>query len=206
MTAFYLGDNPSEDLVIEPARNGQLIDLSNFDDVEVVFRDPSGETVLSSGFLATIDGETVVVEWPAESVLEDPGPYELSLILESSGGFRETVKALRIIVQDPANGWHTLDSARDDWDDAPDGDSTLYDLLDIAREAVTEFAPALEEDELPPLNYRKAQLMQARNVWNATEVRPSGEVGADGYVIVPKPLDWQIKQILRPRRGVPVVA
>lgn len=205
MTAFYVGDVPAEDLVVEPARRGEAIDLDPFDTVSVVFRDPAGETIDSSGFLAEIDGQTVVVEWPDESVLDDPGPYELSLILESSGGFRETVSALRIIVQDPADGWHTLDTARDEWGDAPHDDSTLYDLLDVAKDAVTEYAPALGEDALPPNNYRKAQIMQARNVWNSDEVSPSGDVGMEGFTIRPHPLDWAIKQLLRPRRGVPFV-
>ena len=55
-----------------------------------------------------------------------------------------------------------------------------------------------------PLRYRKYQLMQARNIWNASKVDPSnGAFDDSSYAIKPFPLDWTIKQGLRPKRGVP---
>lgn len=204
MTAFWVGDIPSEDLVVDPARNGEAINLTAFDSVDVLFHDPDGELVESSGFLATIVDEQVIVEWPDDTVLTLQGVYELTLILESSGGFRETLAPVRIIVQ-ASDGWHSLDSARDGWQDAPSEDDLLWELLTVARDAVEEFAPKLEVDERVPARYRKGQLMQARNLWNSDDVSPSGDEGMGSYAVQPRPLDWAVKQVIRPRSAVPVM-
>ncbi|MBP1326731.1 hypothetical protein JOF28_001963 [Leucobacter exalbidus] len=86
-------------------------------------------------------------------------------------------------------------------------DALLGDLLDVARDSVIAFAPVLPED-YPlgkcPASYRLAHLMQTRNLWNAVEVDSSGGFGDGEYTIRPMPLDWIIKQILRPKTGVPV--
>lgn len=53
-----------------------------------------------------------------------------------------------------------------------------------------------------PVAWRVAQLMQARNVWNSSQASPNGGDGFDsiGYgLTTTHPLDWQIKQLLRPR-------
>lgn len=112
--------------------------------------------------------------------------------------------------------WYTVDTIREPaegdaaaaWDDAEHiPDSVLNDLLEVARDNVIEFAPVLPA-EYPagkcPASYRLAHLMQTRNLWNALEVDSSGEFGGDDYTIRPMPLDWIIKQILRPKRAVPV--
>lgn len=106
--------------------------------------------------------------------------------------------------------WHDVATARDFWVDAPFDDDVLEELLEVAKQQVIAYAPTLPEPEAEveediPVNYRKAQLDQARNLWNATKVDPaSGGSGDDTYVIRPFPLDWMIRQTLRPRRGVPV--
>lgn len=111
--------------------------------------------------------------------------------------------------------WHTIESVRGTdegeqavWETAEHiPDSLLGDLLEVARDSVLAFAPALHED-YPlgqcPAAYRLAHLMQTRNLWNAVEVDPSGGFGEGDYVIRPMPLDWIIKQVLRPKTGVPV--
>lgn len=107
--------------------------------------------------------------------------------------------------------WHDIESARDQWIDAPLDDDVLEELLAVAEQQVIAYAPALpepaEDEELDvPVNYRRAQLQQARNLWNASKVDPSGSgIDGDSYVIRPFPLDWMIRQTLRPRRGVPRV-
>jgi hypothetical protein len=107
-------------------------------------------------------------------------------------------------VADTEDGWHTLDTARDDWRDAPGFDAWLYELLWTARNDVLAYAPALAASQRPPLNYRRAQIMQARNLWNAGKVDPaSGGMGEDTFVLRPFPLDWTIKQTLRPKRAIP---
>jgi hypothetical protein len=101
--------------------------------------------------------------------------------------------------------WHDAESARDQWSDAPLDDDTLDDLLEVARVAVLAYAPVMAEGAEIPVSYAAAQLMQARNVWNSSKVSTSGEFGGGDYVLRPHPLDWQVKQLIRPRRAVPRV-
>ena len=57
-----------------------------------------------------------------------------------------------------------------------------------------------------PLTYRMAQITQAKNVYNGSLVDAgTGDIGNDTFTIRPFPLDWQVKQMVRPRRGTPVV-
>jgi hypothetical protein len=110
--------------------------------------------------------------------------------------------------------WHTLVSARDQWVDAPLNDEELQELLDVAQNAVLAYAPTLVEGALIiedgivvvagpneiPVSYRYAQLMQARNVWNSSQASPSSsDFDGAGYGLTTFPLDWQVKQLLRPR-------
>lgn len=112
--------------------------------------------------------------------------------------------------------WHTLESAREYWLDADLDDDVLQELLDIAQEQVIAYAPKVYDSEGAvvdltaeeadvPTNYRYGQLEQAKNLWNAGRVDASGGVGEGDFVMRPHPLDWIIKQILRPRRAVPRV-
>lgn len=207
---YYVGDIPAQDLVLDPARGGingeEPIDLTPYNQVDVTLFAPDGAEVLTPGFLGTVTPESVVIEWPATSPFEDAGIYHLRVVLmHSTEPQRETIPDTRLVV-DLEDGWHTLESARLDWLDAPGYDSWLYELLWSAKQQVLAYAPALAAGVRPPLNYRRAQLLQARNNWNAGKVDPaSGGLGEDSFVIQPYPLDWTIKQILRPKTGVPVV-
>lgn len=100
--------------------------------------------------------------------------------------------------------WHTLETARDQWVDAPIDDATLGELLEVAKDAVLAYAPSAEdidaeEPEVIPTAYRTAQLMQARNVWNSSQASPTGYLDGGSYTLTTFPLDWQVKQLLRPR-------
>lgn len=102
--------------------------------------------------------------------------------------------------------WHTLDSAIGEWIDAPqDWGNTLETLLDAARVQCEAFAPALVDGADVPVNYRLAQLMQARALWQSTKANPQGELGEGGFAVQVFPMDWTVRALLRPRRGVPVV-
>lgn len=198
--AFYIGDVPSEDLVVEPAR-----ELTLFDTVDAKLYDPEGE-LTDAEFFASIDEDSVIVEWPATSPFDVVGEYVLLLTLEhSTAPVRERLAPIRLVVQ-ANDGWHTVDTARDGWDDSPDDDATVSDLLNLAKIAVIAFAPALAADARPPINYKAAQRMQAENIWNASRVSPSTGGDGDGtFVMRPFPLDWQVKQLLRPKRALPVI-
>lgn len=212
MTAYFVGDIPAEDMVIEPARGGVAVDLAPFTGVEILFRAPDGEIVLSSGFLAEIVEETIVIEWPAETVLEESGVYQLTPILEGAGDVRETLAPVRIVVEEDGTAWYTLELARLDWPDAPTptdfsgaGDYVLWELLAAAREEVEAFGTTLAEDERAPMRFRKAQLMHARTLWNAGNSDANGQVGLEGFIVTPKSLEKDTREVIRPRTGRPVM-
>jgi len=122
--------------------------------------------------------------------------------------------------------WYDTTNARADWVDAPANDVQLETLLAISQNQVIAFAPKYTDPTtavvslgfidpvtgitgpvtvIPP-DYRQAQLMQARNIWNATKVDPANaSLGEDQFVIRPFPLDWMVKQIIVPKRGIPWV-
>ena len=92
------------------------------------------------------------------------------------------------------------------WVDAPVEDPpTMALYLAVAREACEAFAPDLPEGvtEIPD-GWRLAQAMQARNIWNVGMTSPSGDFTGEGssYAISSFPLDWQVQQLLRPRRAM----
>jgi hypothetical protein len=106
--------------------------------------------------------------------------------------------------------WHTAASARDEWPDAPvdsdGGDARLESLLASAKEAVIAYAPAVSEPlEDIPDGYREAQLQQAQNMWNAGKASPSGDFDGGQYSLTTFPLDWAVRQLIRPKTGKPVI-
>lgn len=113
----------------------------------------------------------------------------------------------------PWTNWLTDKELFDLWPDAPDDGEdepgpapalTMYN--DAALAACEAFAPVGPEEDTPvPANFRLAQMMQARNLWNASKVDPDRSYGEGEFVVTVHPLDWQVKALLRPRRRVPVV-
>jgi len=73
--------------------------------------------------------------------------------------------------------------------------------LTVAASACLAFAPLpdLDPEEVPE-NYRLAQVMHARNVYNAVLGNSGAQVDPDtGYTVMAStPLDWHIRQLLRP--------
>lgn len=202
--AYYVGDIPAEELVIEPAENRRNPDLALFDTATVTLQDPDGMPV-DVDFTAEIVEDTIAIAWPVVSPFEVAGVFTLTVTLTNPEGAVERVAPAFLVAQDP-DGWQTVDTARDIWEQAPNDDARLFQLLELAKQQVLAYAPALTLLAPIPPNYREAQIMQARNIWNAGKVDPqSGGFGEDSFVIRPFPLDWMIKQILRPRTGIPVV-
>lgn len=110
--------------------------------------------------------------------------------------------------------WHTPETVRAEWEDAEQiGDDLLAQLVAAARDAVVAYAPALrpalttpEQPEVQiPDRYRLAHLMQVRNLWNAQQTGPQGDLGGETFAIQPRPLDWHVKALLRPATGRPRV-
>lgn len=204
--AFYLDDVPAEPLVIEPP---ETIVLAEFTAASAEIIAPDAVT---TDLTATIDDvtDTIVVDLPPTSVFTVEGVHRLRITLTGAPAVQR-LPEVRIVVQDFDSQWHTLDTAREEWSDAGHlGDLTLYELLEVAKNDVTSFAPSLAladgTSKPVPVHYRKAQIMQARNILNSLGVDPaSGDDGDGSFAIRPFPLDWQVKQTLRPKRVPPVV-
>lgn len=194
---YFLGDIPG-DVVATPA---SVADRFGLTDAAATLTDPSGTVRILTG--STFDGDTVTVTLPRFDVA---GVHVLNITL-SGVGRTAAVAPVRIPVEGPADGWHTLDSARADWQGAPPDDAVFYDLLEVAKTQCIAYAPTLDEGSPAPTHYRAAQLLQARGVWNAMRTDPGATTyGPDGYAIPVYPLDWPVKQMLRPQNPRPVVA
>lgn len=72
-------------------------------------------------------------------------------------------------------------------------------LLDAAREQCEAYAPRLAPDAPVPARYRQAQALQARALWQAGQTDQGGEIGGAGYQLPTFPMDWAIKNLLRPK-------
>lgn len=78
--------------------------------------------------------------------------------------------------------------------------------LDAAKSECLAFA--LDDDETPPAagavpsEWVIAQALHARNKYNASAAGPDGQNDGSGYGLTSFPLDWQVKQLLRPQRAV----
>ena len=85
--------------------------------------------------------------------------------------------------------WHDLESARDQWDDAPFSDERLTALLDVARSRVVRWAAWQPAANAVPSHFREAQLRVAINLWNAEK---SDQAAADGdFPFQARLLEWK---------------
>lgn len=111
--------------------------------------------------------------------------------------------------------WATLDDVRARWADAPLDDVVLSSMLDAAHEQLVVYAPTLspgDPDAVPPVpadavpaRYVEAEVLQVRALYQAQE-RDGDVIGyGDGFAVRVRPLGQDVKSLLRPRRGVPVV-
>ncbi len=93
------------------------------------------------------------------------------------------------------------------WPDAELLDPDVVALyLAAAKAACVAYAPALTEGQAVPAEYRLAQMMQARNIFNAgSAATGSGDESAGGYGMTSYPLDWHVRQLLRPDNGMGVI-
>jgi len=209
LPALGVGDTlPGVDLAVVDD-DGQPIDIDAFTGASGSLVDPSGASVPVT-VTPLPDSDRLAVLFPAGYVFTLAGVYSLLLTL-AEGNASVSVDAVPLIAEERTTGWATLAHARGTWRDAPRRDLTLWTVLDTARLQVAAYAPALlppaDGEPVPvPAHYRQAQLMQARNVWNAAKTDPTqAGIGDDGLVIRPYPMDWVVKGIIRPRNPVPTV-
>lgn len=89
------------------------------------------------------------------------------------------------------------------WSGAIDHGDDLEFPLYIARIQCERFAPALAPDAIVPENYVAAQILQTRALVRSG-IAGSGDQSNDyGETVTLFPMDWTVKNLLRPKRGVP---
>ena len=210
--AFVFGPWTIEDDVTGPVRvayldeDGDPADLSAATVSNGRLTDPAGLTGPATAGADATAADTILYTLPGGD-FQLAGVWQLSAQLDVAGNLFRTVPAL-FVVEDAGNGWATIADARNGWRDAPAGDAQLWRLLDVARRQVAEWAPAsaFGEDGRPASNLVTAQLTQARNVWNAVKTDPASQgIGDEGFVIRPFPMDWTVKNMIRPPSAKPVV-
>jgi hypothetical protein len=203
ITAKWVGDVPAsaDEVFVDLGETN----LALFTSVTGVLTNPAGTVVPMPGTVFTLNAvsETILVKWGPAIAFAVAGSYSLQLRL--TGPLVSQRLAPEAFVVEEQDGWHTLASARDQWASASDDDTDLYELLLVARTQCLTYAPALAAGAPVPASYRKAQLMQARNLWNASKKDEGGGIGPDGFSITVFPMDWSVKNLLRPKTGIPVM-
>ena len=196
---YWVGSHPSP-LVLELDSD---IELTAVTTVGVALSDPAGVAVAGGSAVleGTAEPPTITVTLPANPFTTG-GLYSLALTL-TAPTFTEVVEPVALVVQ-TADGWLSLDAARQMWPQAPDDDVTLAMLLDSAKAACVAFAPVIDPAVPIPASYRQAQFQQARSLWLAMSSTTDSRIGDEGFAITVFPLDWNVKQLLRPR-GAPVM-
>ncbi|MCM3779866.1 hypothetical protein [Microbacterium hydrocarbonoxydans] len=78
----------------------------------------------------------------------------------------------------------------------------LLERLGYPASKIAAVQAELGEDlpEIPP-RYVFAQLMQAKNLYNAGRI-VGDSIGPDGFSFVPRPLSKEIQKVIRPQSGV----
>jgi hypothetical protein len=193
---YWVGDSPATPIEIDLFSDE---DTAAYPAALVSLYGPEGALVSTFPMQPVVD-QTIVLTLPMDP-FDEPGIYNLTVRLMGTDGHLVTLPDVPLVVQ-ARTGWHSLDSARADWEQAPASDVTLHNLLETARIECQAFAPARA---MVPANYRAAQLLQARNSLNAGQVQPSGDFGSESFQMTPFPLDWKVKQLLRPLTGRPLV-
>lgn len=151
--------------------------------------------VEASAGSATIAAGVITLTLPA---LDTAGILTIALTL-TEGAAHAAAGPLRVVVEDPTDGWLTLDQARTEWADAAEDDSILYEVLTAARTACEAFAPPVET---VPIHYRRAQLVQAKAIWASERSTRDSRIGDDDFSVTVFPLDWNVKQLLRPKSAI----
>lgn len=87
------------------------------------------------------------------------------------------------------------------WSDARDLTAPAVAMyLGAAREACEAYAPPQPTTGVPD-SWRIAQAMQARSIYNAAFASSGSDFDGGGYTPAVHPLDWQVRQLLRPKLG-----
>lgn len=198
---FYtVGDMPAAPLLVLPARDGDPVDLALYAGASANLTFPDGSVVPATATITDTDPDDPVVQVTLPK-LAQAGLVGVRVNLTAAGGRSDAFDLEPVPVQ-PVDGWHSIPSARAEWDGAKQLDDVrLFVLLSTARDDCLSYAPSSAVLPRPSIAAREAQLLHARNRNAASRIDPaSGDAGVDGYGTGPFPLDWAVKQLLRPKR------
>lgn len=126
-------------------------------------------------------------------------------------------------------GWWLPTEAAAAWPDqsSPEDAADLTRMLQVAYEACTGYGPSViqvdeagvpvvdewgdpvwvrwTEDLAVPERFREAQLLQAKAQWSFERTGGGDYIGPDGTQVRTYPMGWQVKALLRPDTGEPVI-
>ncbi|RPE75201.1 MULTISPECIES: hypothetical protein [unclassified Frondihabitans] len=213
MTSYRVGDIPTEDIVLEPVDSeGDPLDLTSFTTATAVLRNRySGGVVGGDFFQCELLDDEVRVRWPETAIANDPGVLDVLVTLTGPGArLRLAPHPIVVETEYPVTWEHTLETARIGWKGSNGiEDADLYELLKVSLQQVLDYAPAtFAQTEAYSLSLKRAQLMQARNIWNAVTASAESQQGQGDFAVsvtVWPSLSGAAKNLVRPKRGVPVV-
>ncbi|WP_175477610.1 hypothetical protein [Curtobacterium sp. MCBA15_008] len=161
--------------------------------------DPDGAQ--HEGLTASLEGlpEHIEVVWPKGSLLNKPGLWQVLVGLTAEDGKIEHFPPYGIPVEQH-DGWHTIDSIRDVWREAPLDDAELFTYLDAAKDLCIAKADPITGPV--PQRYRLAQAMQVRAMWNAGHVSSGGQYGSDDQAVYAYSMGYDIVKLLRPSGAI----
>lgn len=109
----------------------------------------------------------------------------------------------------PVIGWVDTDTDLNEWPDSPSDENTLARYLGAAYEQCLDFLPQARDENgvlvpvVPapvPERFVLAQILQARGLYNSVKSGPDDRQGIEGVGVTVFPMDWSVKNLLRPRR------
>lgn len=106
--------------------------------------------------------------------------------------------------------WYTPQTIKAVWREAQSiSDTELGELLEVAREECEAYAyPAdIAEPAAIPARVALAHRLHAQAIWNSQKTAGRDDDNTlSGQTVTVYPMDWQVKQHLRPRPAVPGIA
>jgi hypothetical protein len=100
----------------------------------------------------------------------------------------------------PTVGWVDTEDVTERWLDAPE-EPELSELLEIAHDVCSAYAPAIASGAETPARYGKAQLLQAQHIYARGKSGNGDTMGPEGYTISTYPLVMEARSLLRPKRS-----
>lgn len=153
--------------------------------------------VTGTATVSRMPGDIVRVDMNLDTT-DDTGDY-FAVLLSADDDLQPLYSTLVSVPSGPTMRYEDAGFLVRAWDPFP-ADELVLSIF--ATAATTIPVPTVDV----PANYRQAQLLQARNIWNSAYASPTGDMDSAGYGLTTFPLDWSVQQLLRPKRATPVLA